>query len=224
MIGKSYMVCLWRLVWRRHTCSPAYVHARAAALMHGACAQHAVTKAAAPDYNQYVPAAKEMTLELIERRLKGAKYSSGAALRADVAQIAANAAAYNAPGCGRYGGPGAGPMHALTEGSQELLVDVCTSDFASLRALPAGLTCARMHICACTWHSRVLSGMCCHEHAKPACCMVSAEPVLGAAHLRGQTPACDAHRLHGHHEYNNRSRVNRNRPSSAVWLPLPAVA
>ena len=74
-----------------------------------ACAQHAVTKAAAPDYNQYVPAAREMTLDVIERRLKGAKYGSGAALRSDVVQIAANAAAYNAPGCGRYGGSGAGP-------------------------------------------------------------------------------------------------------------------
>lgn len=68
-------------------------------------------KAAAPDYNQYVRAENEIHLDMVERKLKGAKYGSGAALRADIAQIAANAAAYNAPGCGRYGGPGGGRFH-----------------------------------------------------------------------------------------------------------------
>lgn len=63
-------------------------------------------KTAAPDYNVYVRAENEMNLDMVERKLKGAKYALGAALRADIAQIAANAAAYNAPGCGRYGGPG----------------------------------------------------------------------------------------------------------------------
>jgi len=51
----------------------------------------------------------EMCLAQIERKIKGARYGAGAELRADVARIVANAAAYNAPGCGKYGGPGAGP-------------------------------------------------------------------------------------------------------------------
>jgi hypothetical protein len=50
-----------------------------------------------------------MCLAQVERKIKGARYGAGAELRADVARIVANAAAYNAPGCGKYGGPGAGP-------------------------------------------------------------------------------------------------------------------
>jgi len=71
-------------------------------------AQHAVTPTAAPDYHRFVREGDEMCLAQIERKIKGARYGAGAELRADVARIVANAAAYNAPGCGKYGGPGAG--------------------------------------------------------------------------------------------------------------------
>ena len=67
----------------------------------------AVTKVSAPDYTDFVPAADEMHLDKIERKIKGGKYSSGAEMLADFERIMQNAAVYNAPGNGKYGGPGA---------------------------------------------------------------------------------------------------------------------
>lgn len=130
-----------------------------------ACAQHAVTKAAAPDYNQYVPAAREMTLDTIERRLKGAKYGSGAALRADVAQIAANAAAYNAPGCGRYGGPGRAPCLPCWKGLRALHTGTLCFSSLSLRIPPVPLVRTRTQL------SNVSSGI-----WMPERCNAFAEP------------------------------------------------
>ena len=66
----------------------------------------AVTKASAPDYNSFVPNNQEMHLDKIERKVKNGKYSSGQAFLADCKRIADNAAVYNAPGNGKFGGPG----------------------------------------------------------------------------------------------------------------------
>ena len=69
--------------------------------------QMAVTKASAPDYNNFVPANEEMHLDKIDKKIKGGKYSSGQEMLADFQKIVQNASTYNAPGCGKYGGPGA---------------------------------------------------------------------------------------------------------------------
>ena len=66
----------------------------------------AVTKASAPDYSQFVPPGEEMHLDKIEKKARGGKYSSGEEMMADFRKIVSNAAAYNAPGAGKYGGPG----------------------------------------------------------------------------------------------------------------------
>lgn len=66
----------------------------------------AVTKTSAPDYNDYVPSNQEMHLDKIERKVKNGKYASGQQFRADCQKIADNAAVYNAPGNGKFGGPG----------------------------------------------------------------------------------------------------------------------
>ena len=43
--------------------------------------------------------------------MKLTMYAQAAEIRSDFAQIAANAAAYNAPGCGQFGGPGVPRFH-----------------------------------------------------------------------------------------------------------------
>lgn len=70
------------------------------------CMQMAVTKASAPDYNDFVPSSQEMHLEKIERKAKNGKYSTCVEFLEDCQKIADNAAAYNAPGHGKFGGPG----------------------------------------------------------------------------------------------------------------------
>ena len=77
--------------------------------------QLAVTKASAPDYHNFVPSNQEMHLDKIEKKVKNCKYSSGQDFLADCQKIADNAALYNAPGHGKFGGPGilsALKMHA----------------------------------------------------------------------------------------------------------------
>ncbi len=68
--------------------------------------QMAVTKISAPDYNDFVPSNQEMHLDKIERKVKNCKYASSQDFLADCQKIAENAAMYNAPGNGKYGGPG----------------------------------------------------------------------------------------------------------------------
>ena len=66
----------------------------------------AVTKTSAPDYNNFVPSGQEMHLDKIERKVKNGKYSTRQDFLADCQKIADNAAVYNAPGNGKFGGPG----------------------------------------------------------------------------------------------------------------------
>lgn len=68
--------------------------------------QMAVTKASAPDYNDFVPSSQEMHLDKIERKVKNGKYQSGKEFLFDCKKIADNAAIYNAAGNGKFGGPG----------------------------------------------------------------------------------------------------------------------
>ena len=65
-----------------------------------------MTKTSAPDYNNFIPAADEMHLDKIEKKAKQGTYQNGADFLVDVQKIAHNAAVYNTPGNGRYGGPG----------------------------------------------------------------------------------------------------------------------
>lgn len=65
-----------------------------------------MTKATAPDYNDFVTAGEEMHLDKIEKKVKSGKYSSGQDMTADFDKIVQNAAVYNAAGNGKYGGPG----------------------------------------------------------------------------------------------------------------------
>lgn len=67
--------------------------------------QNNVDRKRAPDYHTFVNPEEEMNLAKIGRKISGARYTSAAALLADFQQIHQNACAYNAPGCGRYGGP-----------------------------------------------------------------------------------------------------------------------
>ena len=67
--------------------------------------QNNVDRKRAPDYHTFVSPDEEMNLAKIGRKINGARYTSAAALLADFQQIHRNACAYNAPGCGRYGGP-----------------------------------------------------------------------------------------------------------------------
>ena len=70
----------------------------------------AVSKQAAPDYGAVVPASVAMDLDRVDRALKGGRYASAAAMRADVARIVHAARLYNEPRpetglpAGRYGG------------------------------------------------------------------------------------------------------------------------
>ena len=66
----------------------------------------AVAKSSAPDYSDFIPAAEEMHLEKIERKIKNAKYNSSEEMLADFGRIVRNASIYNAPGNGKFGGPG----------------------------------------------------------------------------------------------------------------------
>ena len=52
------------------------------------------------DYNQFVPEEREMWLGAIERDARAGRYNSRHDMRAAVAQIAANARAYNTGGRG----------------------------------------------------------------------------------------------------------------------------
>ena len=52
-------------------------------------------------------------------------YAQAAEIRSDFAQIAANAAAYNAPGCGQFGGPGVPHFQWDWEPAHYIL---CTAD------------------------------------------------------------------------------------------------
>jgi hypothetical protein len=69
-----------------------------------------VSKQAAPDYGAVVPASVAMDLDRVDRALKGGRYASAAAMRADVARIVHAARLYNEPRpetglpAGRYGG------------------------------------------------------------------------------------------------------------------------
>ena len=65
-----------------------------------------MTKASAPDYNDFVPAAEEMHMDKIEKKAKQGAYSSTADFLADFERIVQNASIYNKPGNGKYGGPG----------------------------------------------------------------------------------------------------------------------
>ena len=65
-----------------------------------------MTRVSAPDYNDFVPAADEMYLDKIEKKAKQGGYQSSAEFMVDVQKIAHNAAVYNSPGNGKYGGPG----------------------------------------------------------------------------------------------------------------------
>ena len=69
--------------------------------------QNSVDHKLAPDYARYVAKKDEMDLAKIGRKISGARYTGASGLLADLQQIVRNADAYNAPGCGIYGGPGA---------------------------------------------------------------------------------------------------------------------
>ena len=65
--------------------------------------QKPVLQSQVPDYNLYVTKEDEMCLEVIERRLKEAKYSSASEFLTDIDRIVSNAVAYNSPYCGDQG-------------------------------------------------------------------------------------------------------------------------
>ena len=66
-----------------------------------------MSAAHAPDYNDFVEPGDELCLEDVERKLKGQAYSGADEFRGDIARIVRNATAYNTPGHGQFGGPGA---------------------------------------------------------------------------------------------------------------------
>ncbi|KAK9806142.1 hypothetical protein WJX72_003145 [[Myrmecia] bisecta] len=61
-----------------------------------------VSKQQVPDYSEFVPPEAEMCLEVISTKLSRCAYKSANELRDDFKQMAANARAYNSPGCGTY--------------------------------------------------------------------------------------------------------------------------
>ena len=83
--------------------------------------QTGVDRKRAPDYHTFVAPEDEMNLAKIGRKISGARYTSAQGLLADFRQIHSNACAYNAPGCGRYGGPSE-PLNFCRLGSAECSV------------------------------------------------------------------------------------------------------
>ena len=57
---------------------------------------------AVPDYHSFVAPESEMSLHIIEREARAGRYNSRAEFRADMAKIAAAAAAYNTAGTCRF--------------------------------------------------------------------------------------------------------------------------
>lgn len=94
-------------------------------------------KTLAPDYTDFVPESDEMNLEAIERKLKAAAYSSSTEFIADISRIVKNAVAYNTPGHGRFGGPGA-------KHSSHSVLHPWLGTLVSPRAL-------HLHVPDCTW-------------------------------------------------------------------------
>ena len=70
--------------------------------------QAPVSKAAIPDYNEFVKPEDEMHLDQISRQISDYHYACADRLREDLVQIQTNAKAYNTEGKGKWGN-GGGP-------------------------------------------------------------------------------------------------------------------
>ena len=68
--------------------------------------QGPVSKAAIPDYNEFVKTEDEMHLDQIKRQISDYHYACADKLREDLAQIQTNAKAYNTEGKGKWGNGG----------------------------------------------------------------------------------------------------------------------